>query len=530
MKRLVYALFLLLAVHGVDAQDLQYSYIDTTIIECAKINTKQVGGFCFYNDSLWLLLKSYNQCDDRPRLEVNEFYHVKHKFKEWNLYVFDTLTNQLIRKADEIYLPWSQPTGFSVCDSGVFYVARKRFFLSNSDRLTFADTNTERYNSDNTLKRQISYPFYSKKENKLYFSMKDVYGFGGYDIFYAEITKGGIGEPQNMGKLVNTKYDEIAPWVARDGLFYFSSNRIKKKSFELFCQNPRTPEKIEHLKNLGNKHKDIWICDAPTKTRFFINYEKRQAVISKFYARRISTPMQNLDIIESMVTIDPSLIPDTKLAAVKMRGVNNEEKDLTKLFQLNMYELTPMMTDSLIQMAEFLRNNPDKHLLIVGHASPDGPEYINVDLSINRANSAYEYLLETEKIESKRISIIYGGEYLFTDTIKARRFSMYTLLGQVIPELMAVYILKPDENAKSIYQNFELDAEEMENYRFELDPFIPVTSERLYLPIKAMMVTKRSRSIESIAKQFQVDKTKLKKANRFDNEILPSRTIIYIPK
>ncbi|HKK64051.1 MAG TPA: OmpA family protein, partial [Bacteroidales bacterium] len=382
----------------------------------------------------------------------------------------------------------------------------------------------------NTWKRNISYPFYSKQENKIYFSMKDPYGFGGYDLFYAEVTKDGISKPHNMGKPINTRKDEIAPWVANDGLFYFSSNRIRKKSFELFCQNPGTPGKIEHLENLGNKHKDVWICDAPNKTRFFINYEKRQAVISKYYARRISTPMQNMDIIESMVTIEPSLIPDTKLAAVNTREVNNEEKDLTKLFQLNMTELTPMMTDSLIQMAGFLRKNPDKHLLIVGHASPDGPEYINVDLSINRANSAYEYLLETEKIESKRISIIYGGEYLFTDTIKARRFSMYTLLGQVIPELMAVYILKPGENANSIYQNYELDAEEMENYRFELDPFIPVTPERLYLPIKAMMVTKRSRSIESIVKQFQVDKTKLKQANRFDNEVLPSRTIIYIPK
>ncbi|HKK63328.1 MAG TPA: hypothetical protein VJ951_12260, partial [Bacteroidales bacterium] len=112
LKKYIHTLLFILAVFASKAQDLPYSVIDTTIIECARIDTKKVGGFCFYNDSLWILLKSYNQCYNKPGLEANEFYHVKHKFKEWNLYVFDTLTNKIIRKAEEIYLPWSHPTGF----------------------------------------------------------------------------------------------------------------------------------------------------------------------------------------------------------------------------------------------------------------------------------------------------------------------------------------------------------------------------------------------------------------------------------
>ncbi len=59
----------------------------------------------------------------------------------------------------------------------------------------------------------------------LIFAARMPEGLGGLDLYYSVQQKGVWSEPKNLGKGINTSYDETAPYLAKDGrTIYFSSN------------------------------------------------------------------------------------------------------------------------------------------------------------------------------------------------------------------------------------------------------------------------------------------------------------------
>ncbi len=70
-----------------------------------------------------------------------------------------------------------------------------------------------------------SKPFYDQENERLYFQSKAIGSKGGFDIWYSDkINDSTVMSPVNM-TFINTKYDEISPFVSRTGIIYFSSNR-----------------------------------------------------------------------------------------------------------------------------------------------------------------------------------------------------------------------------------------------------------------------------------------------------------------
>jgi tetratricopeptide (TPR) repeat protein len=62
----------------------------------------------------------------------------------------------------------------------------------------------------------------------LYFSSDRPKGFGGFDLYVAEKTGDIWGNIKNLGKIINTDKDEVAPYLSADGkVLYFSSNGHK---------------------------------------------------------------------------------------------------------------------------------------------------------------------------------------------------------------------------------------------------------------------------------------------------------------
>ena len=68
-------------------------------------------------------------------------------------------------------------------------------------------------------------PFFGAPD-AVYFASRRPGGYGGLDLYRSErLPDGGYGPPQNLGPEVNGPYDEITPFVARDGrTLYFSTN------------------------------------------------------------------------------------------------------------------------------------------------------------------------------------------------------------------------------------------------------------------------------------------------------------------
>jgi len=88
-------------------------------------------------------------------------------------------------------------------------------------------------------------------EQTILFSSRRLGGYGGYDLYISRQEQGEWLEPQNLGPVVNSAYDEVAPFLSADGIsLYFSSNNLKsiggfdifRSEFSMSGNNWETPE------------------------------------------------------------------------------------------------------------------------------------------------------------------------------------------------------------------------------------------------------------------------------------------------
>ncbi len=74
----------------------------------------------------------------------------------------------------------------------------------------------------------VAHPAINAEGNVLYFVSDREGGFGGKDIWKTEaLSEGQWGEAQNLGSAINTPGDEMFPYMREDGVFYFSSDSHK---------------------------------------------------------------------------------------------------------------------------------------------------------------------------------------------------------------------------------------------------------------------------------------------------------------
>lgn len=87
--------------------------------------------------------------------------------------------------------------------------------------------------SINSIDDEVT-PFADAASNQLYFSSLWHYGYGGFDVFSAEIvslSKAQFGKPQNLGLPLNSCANDLY-YAVYDSVAFFSSNRLGSKSIE----------------------------------------------------------------------------------------------------------------------------------------------------------------------------------------------------------------------------------------------------------------------------------------------------------
>ncbi len=93
----------------------------------------------------------------------------------------------------------------------------------------------------------------SANERTLYFSSERPGGYGGKDIWKSELNANGTwGKPKNLGSVINSAFDEDAPFIHPDGkMLHFSSNGIKSMGgydvFRTYLQDDGTWSKAQNI-------------------------------------------------------------------------------------------------------------------------------------------------------------------------------------------------------------------------------------------------------------------------------------------
>ena len=107
----------------------------------------------------------------------------------------------------------------------------KAMFLYQDNKIHEVTEDANRQKSSKALSKNVNMDFYqnhasiSKDGKTLFFTSEDARGNGGLDIYKSvKGDDGNWGVPENLGKTINTTFDEDAPFLSEDGnTLYFSS-------------------------------------------------------------------------------------------------------------------------------------------------------------------------------------------------------------------------------------------------------------------------------------------------------------------
>lgn len=113
----------------------------------------------------------------------------------------------------------------------------------------------------NNAEYSVGHPSLNNDETKLYFASDMPGGLGGSDIYYVDInTNGSYGKPQNAGSIINTKRNELFPFVNTENVLFFSSDgHLGLGLLDIFATVLDENEVLTDVVNLGvpvNSNKD----------------------------------------------------------------------------------------------------------------------------------------------------------------------------------------------------------------------------------------------------------------------------------
>ncbi|MCH7656704.1 MAG: PD40 domain-containing protein [Bacteroidetes bacterium] len=254
----------------------------------------------------------------------------------------------------------------------------------------------------------------------LVFSSNRGSSIGGYDLYISASANGNWENPENLGPVINTPYNESTPFYSPDGkkLYFSSEGHNTMGRYDIFMSGITNDNRFSPPQNLGypvNTTKDdIFYCPSE---KDFIGYtanvfDKTQELnvirieqFNAFHPRKV--------IIKGTIITDKTkeIIIHTLLKSIPIETTLKQE--VFKLsciqFLFDDWGLSKTSTRRLDQVYKILIRVDSAKLRIVGHTDAIGSNKYNISLSQKRAVSVQNYLIK-KGISPKRLNIRWEGE------------------------------------------------------------------------------------------------------------------------
>lgn len=259
---------------------------------------------------------------------------------------------------------------------------------------------------------------YMRTDSVMYFASDGHPGYGGLDIFRAELTKSGGWKVENMGRPVNSSADDFGitfePGAERG---FFSSNRDDARgydhifSFELpdlqiwisgwvldRDDEPVPDAVIRIVGNDGSNQKEIARSDGS----FRFPLSRGVSYVMLAGAKGFLNAKQ--EFTSDTAEEDAEYNVDFILASInKPVVIDNIFYDFDKA------TLRPESKEALDEMAQVMRDNPNITIEMASHTDRKGSDEYNLALSERRAKSVIDYLISVG-IAADRLQHIGYGE------------------------------------------------------------------------------------------------------------------------
>lgn len=328
------------------------------------------------------------------------------------------------------------------------------------------------------------HPALNKDDNKLYFASDRPGGYGGSDIYVVDINPDGtLGEPKNLGPIINTENAEGFPFINQEDVLFFSSDgHTGLGLLDIFATIKDEEGNIADVVNLGvpiNSNKDdfSFTMNPNGITGYFASNRTGGRGSDDIYAYHREPTLHVEGVVTDAINTQPiegakiTLFDDkgnqiaymetdengfyqinidrnqdykivasqdkyiedyreftskniqTELITINANLLLNPVPNVVKLAELNTiyfdfdsHKIREDAAEELDKIVDLMTNDyPEMVIRIESHTDSRGALTYNDKLSIDRANSTYEYLI-SNGIDPDRITAHEGfGERRLTN-------------------------------------------------------------------------------------------------------------------
>ncbi len=312
---------------------------------------------------------------------------------------------------------------------------------------------------------------YVRTDSVLYFASNGHPGYGGLDIFRAELTPSGGWKVTNMGTPVNSASDDFGITFGEGESGFFSSNRGDTRgydhifSFELpelkilisgwvldRDEEPVANAVIRIVGNDGSNQKQVARSDGS----FSFPLDRGVSYVMLAGAKGYLNAKQ--EFTSDTAEEDAEYSVDFILASVtKPVVIDNIFYDFDRA------TLRPESKTALDEMAQVLRDNPNVTIEMASHTDRKGSEEYNINLSARRAKSVIDYLISVGIAPERLQSQGYGKSRPKTITKKLAREYPQFQEGQELTEEFILSLPEADQevadqiNRRTEFQVLSID-------------------------------------------------------------------------
>jgi peptidoglycan-associated lipoprotein len=295
---------------------------------------------------------------------------------------------------------------------------------------------------------------YVRTDSVLYFASNGHPGYGGLDIFRAELTKSGGWSVTNMGTPINSASDDFGITFGDGESGFLSSNRGDSRgydhiySFELpdlkilisgwvldKDEEPVPNAVIRIVGNDGSNQKQV----ARNDGSFSFPLQRGVSYVMLAGAKGYLNAKQEFtsDVAEE----DAEYGVDFILASI------NKPVVIDNIFyDFDRATLRPESKKALDEMAQILRDNPNVTIEMASHTDRHGTDEYNINLSSRRAKSVIDYLISVGIKADRLQSQGYGESRPKTITKKLAREYPQFKEGDVLTEDYILQLSPEDQD------------------------------------------------------------------------------------
>jgi OmpA-OmpF porin, OOP family len=293
----------------------------------------------------------------------------------------------------------------------------------------------------NTPFNEIS-PYIHVNNQTLYIVSNGYKGYGGYDIYQVTKSKESWTAPVNMGKPLNDHVDQYSFIVNSEGTIAYYSREESKNRSRLY--KIELPDEFI-VKSNGNVVKGV-VTDSktsqPLKATLQLFDLDRKQLVSEVYSdsetgdylavlpggAAYALYVNNTDYLFQSLHFNYTEVSNPE-PVIKNVSLTKIQKDASIVlnnlfFDFDKYELQERSFTELNEIVRFLNAHPQVKIEIGGHTDNQGKEEYNQQLSLRRARSVSDYLIN-QGIGAARVVIKgYGSKFPInpndTDTNRAQ--------------------------------------------------------------------------------------------------------------